>query len=81
MKDGVHKVGPSLAGIIGRKAGSTDFTRYKALKDSEILWDEDNINKWIENPKRFIDRPTAMTVKVKKVEDRQKIIDFLKGAN
>ena len=79
MKEGEHKVGPSLAGIMGRTAGTTDFKKYKALKGSDIVWDEDNLDKWITNPKKFIGKPTAMTVKVKKAKERDKIIDFIKG--
>ena len=34
-----HKVGPYLVGIVGRKAASTDFTKYsKALKESGITY-------------------------------------------
>lgn len=79
MEAGKHKVGPSLADIMGRKAGSTDFGKYKALKDADFTWDEDNLDKWIENPKKFIGKPTAMTVKVKKEKERDAIIDYLKG--
>ncbi|MBL4615872.1 MAG: c-type cytochrome [Magnetovibrio sp.] len=79
MEVGKHKIGPSLAGIIGRKAGSTDFKKYKALKGSEIVWDEKSLDAWITNPKKFIGKPTAMTVKVKKEKDRKLIIGFLKG--
>lgn len=79
MKEGEHKVGPSLAGIVGRTAGTTDFGKYKALKDSDIVWDEDNLDKWITDPKKFIGKSTAMTVKVKKEKERDAIIDFLKG--
>lgn len=76
---GKHKVGPSLNGIIGRKAGSTDFKKYKALKGSKIVWTEKNLDGWITNPKKFIGKPTAMTAKIKKAADRDNIIDFLKG--
>jgi len=79
MEAGKNKVGPSLAGVIGRKAGSTDFKKYKALKGSDIVWDEDSLDKWITNPKKFIGKATAMTVKVKKEKDRKEIIKFLKG--
>jgi len=79
VKPGKHKIGPSLAGVIGRKAGSTDFKKYKALKGADFTWDEENISKWIANPKKFIGKPTAMTVKVKKEKERKEIIEFLKG--
>jgi cytochrome c len=78
IEPGKHKVGPSLAGVIGRKAGSTDFTHYKALKGADFTWDEAKIGEWITNPRKYIGKPTAMTVKVKKAEDRAAIIDYLK---
>ena len=79
MEEGQHKVGPSLAGVVGRKAGTTDFTKYKALAGADITWTEENLDAWITDPKKFIGKPTAMTVKVKKDDEREAIIDYLKG--
>ncbi|MCW8915020.1 MAG: c-type cytochrome [Magnetovibrio sp.] len=79
VQAGKHKVGPSLAGIVGKKAGSTDFKKYKALKGSDIVWDEANLDAWIANPKKFIGKATAMTVKIKKDEDRKAIIEYMKA--
>jgi cytochrome c len=81
LKPGVHKVGPSLAGVIGRKAGSTDFANYKALRDASFTWNLENINEWITDPKKFIGKPTAMTVKVKKDDERAAIIAYITGAD
>ena len=38
---GKHKVGPSLAGVVGRKAGTAEGfeKRYKGLKDADWSWD------------------------------------------
>lgn len=77
LQPGKHKVGPSLAGIMGRKAGSTSFTKYKALKDADFTWDIETIDGWIADPKKFIGKPTAMTVKVKNEKDRKAIIEYL----
>ena len=79
MEPGKHKVGPSLAGVVGRKAGATDFERYRALKGADFVWTVENLNDWIANPKGFIGKPTAMTVKVRIQEERDAIIDHLKG--
>ena len=79
VEAGKHKVGPALAGIVGSKAGATDFSKYKALKGSDIVWDEANLDAWIENPKKFIGKPTAMTVKIKKEDERKAIIEYLKA--
>ncbi|MDX8412282.1 MAG: c-type cytochrome [Mariprofundaceae bacterium] len=82
-----HKVGPSLAGVFGRDAGSTDFAKYGAsLKKGGWKWDEANLRKWIENSKKAIKElsgdagaktkmpPQKLTGK--KADD---VIAFLKG--
>ncbi len=79
VEAGKHKVGPSLAGIVGKQAGTVDgFKRYKALKGSDITWDEANLDKRLENPKKFIGKTTSMALKTKKAEDRANVIEFLK---
>jgi cytochrome c len=35
---GVNKAGPSLSGVYGRQAGSTDFPRYRGLVDADFTW-------------------------------------------
>lgn len=74
-----HKAGPMLKGVIGRKAGDTDFSKYKTLKGADFTWDENNLNEWIANPKKFIGKTTPMTAKVKKEKDRLAIIEYLKS--
>ena len=42
LEVGETKVGPTLAGLFGRKAGSVEgFKQYsKAMANSEVIWDE-----------------------------------------
>ena len=75
---GKHKAGPNLFAIIGKKAGSTDFKKYKGLKGSDIVWTEDNLDKWLKNPKKFIGKKTSMVLKLKKEKDRKNVIAYLK---
>lgn len=79
IEAGKHGLGPSLAGIFGKKAGEQDFKKYKNLKGADITWDEANLSAWIEDPKGFIGKPTTMIVKVKDAEDRAAIIEYLKA--
>ncbi len=77
---GKHKSGPSLAGVFGRQAGTAEgYTKYKALKGSDIVWDESNLDGWLANPKKFIGKSTPMSYKLKKEKDRAAVIKYLKG--
>jgi cytochrome c len=41
LEDGKNKIGPSLAGVVGRKAGSVPGFAYSAAnKNSGDTWDE-----------------------------------------
>ena len=59
-------VGPELNGIVGRKAASVaDYAMYSAgmkkLGADGWVWTEENIDKWIANPKAMIpDSPMAL---------------------
>jgi len=75
---GKHKAGPNLFGIVGKKAGSTDFKKYKGLKGSDIVWTAENLDHWLENPKKFIGKKTSMVLKLKKEKDRKNVIEYLK---
>ncbi len=84
LEAGKHKIGPSLAGVVGRKAGSSDFTKYKALKGADFSWDEDTISAWITNQKDFLKSKglptkTAMRIAIKKEDDRENVIAYLKA--
>ena len=78
-----HKVGPSLFGVVGRQAGSTDFKRYKGLKGADYSWDEESLDTWLKNPKAFVKskggKRTSMAFKLKKDADRADVIEYLKG--
>ena len=80
LKAGKHKSGPSLAGIIGRKAGTVDgFKKYKGLKGADFAWDEANLDKFLTNPKKFLGKKSSMTMKLKKAGDRANVIAYLKS--
>lgn len=85
MEPGKHKIGPSLAGVVGKKAGTTDFKKYKAFKGgTNIVWDEANLDAWITNQKDFlkskgIKKKTTMKAKIKKEKDRKNIIAYISG--
>ena len=47
-ESGVNKIGPSLAGVVGRKSGSAPgYTYSAALKAANITWDDKTVDKWL----------------------------------
>lgn len=56
VKSGEQLTGPSLAQIWNHKAGDVPgFTRYsEAMKKTNIMWNEENLHRWLTNPGAFI---------------------------
>jgi cytochrome c len=55
MQSGVNNVGPSLAGVIGRKAAAGDDFRYSpAMKRSGLTWDATTLGAFIANPQGVV---------------------------
>ena len=52
---GENGVGPSLAGVIGRKAATLDDYRYSpALKRSNIIWSPQTLETFIADPQKAV---------------------------
>jgi len=52
---GAHKQGPNLYGFWGRQSGQADGYSYSsANKKSGIMWGEDTLFDYLENPKKYI---------------------------
>jgi cytochrome c len=47
-------LGPNLLGVVGRKAGSTDYDYSPAMKGSGITWTPDQLQAFIVNPSKAV---------------------------
>jgi cytochrome c len=79
---GVNKTGPSLAGVYGRKAGTTNFPRYKGLVGADFTWDAALLDQYLQDPKAFVtshtqNKTTAMTYSLKDPQQRADVIAYL----
>lgn len=55
MQEGVQGVGPSLAGIAGRRAAAIEGFRYSpALRRASIAWTAQNLDAFIADPQKLI---------------------------
>ncbi|MEE2745776.1 MAG: c-type cytochrome [Pseudomonadota bacterium] len=83
VKAGKNKTGPSLAGIVGKKAGAVSgYKKYKGLKNADWVWNEENLDGWLKNPKKWLKakngKKSSMVYKLKKAKDRANVIAYLK---
>ena len=81
LEAGKKKVGPSLAGLFGRTAGTVEGFKYSAaMKDSGIVWDEETLNTFLEKPKDMVPKTRMAFPGLKKEQDRMDVIAYLKEA-
>lgn len=69
--------GPSLAGILGRRAGSLPGFGYsRALADTKLVWSVDSLNNFLTNPSAMVPG-TTMPVPVPNASDRFDVVAYL----
>lgn len=73
-----NRVGPLHRGVVGRQAGSiADYDYSAALKKSELVWTEENLDRWLSNPEQTIPGQ-KMGYMVTNAQDRADLIAYLK---
>jgi len=78
-KPSEKRMGPSLAGIVGRKAGSVaGFTYSPAMAKSGISWTEAKLDAFMANPRSVVPGTKMAYGGVAQPEKRKAIIDYLK---
>jgi cytochrome c len=74
---GPNRIGPPLAGVVGRMAGSVEGVRYsRALEGSEVTWSTETLDAYLANPRQFVPG-TSMTVALRNASERTAIITYL----
>lgn len=79
VEAGVNKIGPSLHGVIGRAAGKVEGFRYSdANKGSNLVWTEQQLFTYLENPRAAMPGTTMSFVGIRDVQQRADVIAYLK---
>ena len=73
--------GPSLKGVIGRKAGSLEDYRYSAaMKRSGVTWDAASLDTYITDPQAFIPGNRMAFAGISDKAERDDLIAYLQTA-
>jgi cytochrome c len=83
VEKGVNKVGPTLKGLVGRKAASVPDYKYSEAmiaKGAEgVVWDEATLTAYLPDPKGFVPKTKMAFAGLKKPEEVADVIAYLKA--
>tara|TARA_B110000467_G_C18219769_1_gene422338 strand:- start:42 stop:491 length:450 start_codon:yes stop_codon:yes gene_type:complete len=77
-KNEPHKIGPNLFGVFNSKAGTRDgFIYSTALMNSNLIWDIDNLDHWLEKPYELVPGNQMIFSGMKNKNDRDDLLAYL----
>lgn len=75
---GKNKIGPSVFGVVGRKAGTeAGFTYSDGNKNSGLTWDAATLDKYLADPRGTVAGTKMTYAGVKNEEQRKDLIAYL----
>ncbi|MGD9809801.1 MAG: cytochrome c family protein [Sphingobium sp.] len=81
LKPGVNKIGPSLAGLWGRKAGTADKFMYSpAMKKYAKVWNDQTLDAFLAAPAKVVPGNKMPFAPMTKADERADLIAYLKSA-
>jgi cytochrome c len=73
----VHRFGPNLHGVIGRRAGSVPGYPYSnAMRDAGLTWNEQTLDAFLRSPTQAVPG-TRMVNSTADPERRRQVIEYL----
>lgn len=90
LEEGKKKVGPSLYQIVDQQSGTVPGFKYSksyvTAGEKGLMWTEENLIAYLENPKQFMrdylddkKAKSKMVMKFKKLKDRLNVVAYLKS--
>ena len=81
LKPGVNKLGPSLYGVFGRKAGAVaGFAYSPAMKSAKITWSAATLDRYVTSPAKMVPGNKMGFAGLAAPADRANLIAYLQGA-
>lgn len=76
--EGRRGVGPTVFGVVGRKAGSVEGFRYSnAKRDANLVWTPETLDPYLTNPREFMPGTTMAFAGIRSAEERANVIAYL----
>jgi cytochrome c2 len=78
VENGKNKMGPSLAGILGRRSASIANFSYSApMKKLGIVWTQDKLEQFLTNPPEMVPGTLMAFPGLKKGDERKALLEYL----
>jgi glucose/arabinose dehydrogenase len=68
--------GPTLGGVVGSKAATSEFSFTKELRASNLTWDAATLDRFLANPSQVVPG-TAMAINIPDATERRDVIAYL----
>ncbi len=80
VEPGKHGIGPSLAGVYGKKAGEVAGFKFSAPhKNSGLTWDDATLERYLANPAAAIPGNKMVFAGFKNPDDTKAVIEYMKA--
>jgi cytochrome c len=74
-----NKIAPHLSGLYGRQAGVSTFPAYsQALRASQIVWDDQTLDRFLADPQRLVPGTTMVSAGLASAADRAALRFYIK---
>ena len=81
LEAGKNGIGPTLHGLLGRKAGTVpDYSYSAAMQSSGIVWNEDTLAKFLADPSTFVPGTKMVSAGIRDKAQLDDLIAYLKEA-
>lgn len=78
IKDGENKIGPSLAGVVGRKSHSEAGYAYsEPMKKYDVTWDPATLDVYLVDPRKVVPGTKMIFPGLKNDAERSNVIAYL----